>query len=140
MITNFKIFENVDKETTFILDDIYEYYTDDKYISKKSYISSFIKNIFKYKTIIQFNCKNCLDYESGVTYHIYSDKIHKGKILGASSGVGNKIVLTLYLNRIKYSHEVDTSKPITIYGNIDSIYLTVINEINAKKNANKYNL
>lgn len=139
MITNFKIFENVDKETTFILNDIYEYY-DDKYISKTPYISSFIRNIFKYKTIIKFNCENCLDYKDGIQLYKHSNKIHKGKILGASSGVGDKIILTLYLNRIKYSHEVDTSKPITIYGDIDSIYLTVINEINTKKDANKYNL
>lgn len=147
MITNFKIFEDTNKETTFILDDLIDYYTDNKNNIKTAYITSFINGVFKYKVLVKFNCKSCYFYNSeGTLNHAHYSNgriIHKGLIQG--TGIGfyeheKKIYLSLTLKRIKYSHEVYTSKPITVYGDINPIYLDIINEINAKRDSNKYNL
>lgn len=150
MITNFKIFENDDynsKESTIILDDLIDYYTDKNNNVKLAYISAFLDNVIKFDVLVKFYCKNCYFYENGVMNYAHCNntnkKTHKGFIRGSGRGYNydkNEIYLSLTLNRIKYSHEVDTSKPMTIYGKIDPIYLKVIDEINMKKDSNKYNL
>jgi hypothetical protein len=72
---------------------------------------------------------------------MHSNKIHKGIIYGYGYVFnGYKIYLTLHLNRIKYQHEVNTNLPFTIYGEISEHVKNVIDEINMKRNANKYNL
>lgn len=142
MITNFKIFENIDNETTFILNDLIDYYTtDDKKIDTDS-LKEFISFLFRWP-IVKFYCKHCTDDINGVTHYIHSKKTHKGKVRGGGYGFNednSELYFSLKLNRIKYTHEVDTSKPITIYGNINPIYLNIIDEINAKRDSNKYNL
>ena len=71
-------------------------------------------------------------------------KTHKGTIRGIGYGFsefGDKeIFLTLAFKRIKYDHEIDTHQPIIVYGFIPNETQNIINDINIKRHANKYNL
>jgi hypothetical protein len=142
VITKFKLFESEEKEISFILNDIIDYFDN-----RQGYINSFISSLCNNRDIIvKINCKNCTHYnEYGADEYFHSNKVHKGKIngygLGSSTDDGKKrLHLTLYLKRIKYKHEVDTSKPITIYGEISPSLQETINNINAKRTSIKYNI
>jgi hypothetical protein len=148
MITKFKIFEKEDQfnnEISFSLDELLEYYTINGDVKRDS-IYSFLHSVLKFDNMIMFYCKYCQYYDNGSLNYAHcnnGEKIHKGLIREVSLGFyeyDKKIYLSLTLNNVKYSHEVYTSKPITIYGNIDQAHLNIINEINAKRDSNKYNL
>ena len=70
-------------------------------------------------------------------------KSHKGIVNAIGLGRydhDNSVYLSLILKRIKYHHEVEVKLPMIIYGNIPDKLEKIIDEINIKKDANKYNL
>jgi len=121
------------------LDDIVDYFD-----SHEDSIRNFIFKLFNFNNnIVEFNCNKCTDDINGVTNFIHSNKHHKGIINGRSYGFNydlKHIYLTLRLKRIKFSHIVDTNSQMTIYGNIPGDIKKIINDINIKRQANKFNI
>lgn len=144
--TNFKMFESEENGVTFVIDDLIDYAKERPFLKPtKSVIYEFLqKLLLSNNIIVNFYCKHCTKDINGATNYLHSNKIHKGKIRGFGSGVTtefeNNIYLSIDLKRIKYSHEVDTSQPITIYGKISENLKKIIDEINMKRMSNKYNL
>lgn len=105
-------------------------------------INDFIHRIIVFNNVVEFYCEYCItDNEHGATTYVNSKQKHKGKV--RSIGFGNdddRIYLSLSLNRIKYRHQVDTDKSMTVYGNFDKYSKQIIDEINLLYNINKYNL
>lgn len=130
-------------QVTFIPNDLIPYFNDKlkgKYIDDAVYDA--IHKIIDFSKVVKFECEHCItDNELGATTYVNSNQQHKGKVRGIGLGMDdNKIYLTLLLNRIKYSHQVNTDKPITVYGNFDKNSKKIINEIIFFNNINKYNL
>lgn len=142
MITKFQTFENIETETELIINDIIDYFDGDNKI-----IYDFIMKLFKFNTMVKVKCKNCTTMNDNrrivTTIYKYSHKTHKG-IIGGVGCVGKsgdkEIFLTLQFKRLKYDHEIDTNQPIIIYGNMPDDVKTIIDDINMKKCAKKYNL
>jgi len=137
MITNFKIFENIEKETTFVINDLVDYYNKDWHK-----IFDFINDLLHDKLVF-FNCKECRGYINNSFVGIKHNKSHKGIV--NSIGLGhydhdNSVYLSLSLKRIRYIHEVDVKLPMIIYGDISDNIEKIINEINLIKTTKKYNL
>ena len=140
MITKFKLFENTEDKITIVLNDIIDYFN-----SNEDSIRNFIFKLLDYNNnnIVEFKCRNCSDMINGTTHYMHLNKNHKGIIRGRGYGFNEEfkyIHLTLTLKRIKYDHEVDTNYPITIYGYIPDDIKKNINDINIKREANKFNI
>lgn len=148
MITKFKLFESEEKETTFVIDDLISYSESGKWLLNsfsKGIIYNFISQLFSNITLVKFYCKNLTKKVNGETFYIPSNKINKGEIEDAKCGINFlennwKISLSINLKRTQYTHEVDTSQPITIYGEIPIKLKSVIDNINMIRTANKYNI
>ena len=139
MITEFKMFENSDDKITIILNDVIDYFNSDD-----DSIRNFIFKLLDYnnKNIVEFDCKKCTMMINGATNFIHSNKHHKGIIRGRGYGFNRDfkyIYLTLTLKRIKYDHDVDTDSPTTIYGYVPDGIKKIVNDINIKREANKFN-
>lgn len=147
MITNFKIFENENKSISFISNELVPYYEEITDIVMSPWIGQdigeFLEKLLMEK-IVEFSCLKCLEENKhgwGDTIR-WTGKKHKGLVRGVGYGYNydDKIYLTLTLNRVKYSHNVDPNKPITVYGDIPDKLLGIINGTNMLSNMNKYNL
>jgi len=140
MITEFKIFENSEDKITIILNDVIDYFDGDD-----DSIRNFIFKLLDYNdnNIVEFDCKKCTMMINGVTNFMHSNKHHKGVIRGRSYGFSNEfhyIYLTIILKRIKYDHDVDTNSPTTIYGYVPDEIKKIVNDINIKREAKKFNI
>ena len=137
MITNFKIYENQNVETTFIINDVIDYFN-----AEEELIKEFLFEIIKFHNLVKFHCEVCEDYDiNGVRNNMHYNKIHKGIICGYGYGFSDiGLHLTLHLKRIKYSHEININLPFTIYGELPNDIKKVIGEMNMRRDANKYNL
>jgi len=150
MITDFKIFENKNTETTIILNDLVAYYEDKVDLVMLPFIRDDIRDFFNeflMNSMISFFCEECSGpggYGWGVQVK-HRNKTHKGVVRGYGTGVNTGDVpstlhLSLNLNRIRHEHLVDTSKPITIYGDLPEDVLEIIDEVNMLSDSKKYNL
>jgi len=144
MITQFKIFENDNQYTILVINDLIDYYTNDKDIVDASLIYDFIEQLMKFKRVIEFQCLHCTQDVNGITNYFHTNKKHKGKVRGYGYGLQlvdtENVILNVSLDRIKYKHEVDTNKPMIIYGELEEHLKDVIDEINMNNNIEKYNL
>jgi hypothetical protein len=97
-----------------------------------------------FKKVIKFECEKCLQldnrYGAETTMHV--NRTHKGLVRGFGYGFDStdKIYLTLTLNRIKYKHVVDVNKPITVYGDIPSHLMKIIEATKILADTKKYNI
>ena len=139
-----RLFENDNIETEISVDGIIDYFTKNGKVEKVE-MQEFIMKLFRWSTI-KFQCHSCtFDNEYGATTTAHMNKTHKGKINGFGYGFnddyGHKDMhLKFNLNRIKYAHDVDVSKPIIIYGELPDNVKKIVDEINMNTDANKYNL
>jgi len=146
MITKFKIFEDNAVETSFTIDNLIPYFKDKCELWEYPFILDDIQNLLNRSILglnVKFYCLRCTANVDGVRNFYHFNKEHKGKIRGIGSGTEsnrNKIYLTLTLNRIKYTHDVDTSKPITIFGDIPSELKEIIYNSELFSDTKKYNL
>lgn len=137
MITNFKIFEDNNKETIFTINDLADYYNKDWH-KINDFINSLLLNKFVF-----FNCRECRDYINNNFVGINHKKSHKGLVKAIGLGHydnDNSVYLSLTLKKIKYNHEVDVKLPMIIYGSISNELEKIIDEINFIKTTKKYNL
>jgi hypothetical protein len=72
MITNFKIFENINNETVFVINDLVDYYNGDWHK-----IFDFINNLLHNKLVF-IDCKSCRNYINSILIDIKHEKSHKG--------------------------------------------------------------
>lgn len=139
-----KLFEDGSTETEISIPDVIEYFTKYGKVEKQE-LQDFILKLFR-SAMVKFKCHNCTyDNEHGATASAHMFKTHKGKITGYGYGFQDeygqkKMYLKFYLNRIKYAHEVETSVPIIIYGDLPSGMEKTVDEINMFMNVRKYNL
>lgn len=146
------MFENSYNEITFILNDLIDYFHIDEDTTE---LDNFIEDLLRWYNspnkpsntfiapVVEFNCKNCTKTIDGVTNYIHMSKKHKGKLNGYGYGFdyrNKRISLSFNLKRIKYTHEVDTTSPITFYGELPIKVKNIIKEINIKRDSEKYNL
>ena len=145
MITNFKIFEDANVETIFTVDNLIPYFKDKCELWEYPFIIDDIsRQLQKMMNLnVKFYCFRCKKDIDGVTNYFHYHKEHKGKIRGIGTGTSenrDKIYLSLTLNRIKYNHEVNTSKPITIFGNVPSELKEIIYNSELFADSKKFNL
>ena len=144
MITQFKIFEDNNIETSFIINDLIPYCHDKVELWGYPFVDDNIleiEELFKNFRTVKFDCEHCTTDINGATSYINSNKSHKGKVRGYGFGLSDsRIHLTLTLDRIKYRHNVNTDEPIIIYGEISQKLKDIIDEVNLLSNAKKYNI
>lgn len=147
MITQFKIFESENNSISFIPNDLIPYYEDNTSIVLSPWIGQdigiFLEKLLINK-IVEFSCVKCLEknIDGWGEYTTWTGRNHKGKVRGISYGYNwnDKINLNLELNRIKYNHNVDANKSITIYGDISDEFIEIINGTNILSASKKYNI
>jgi len=146
MITSFKIFENNEIGISFIPNDLISYFENKVELYLLPFIDQEIKeffNKFLLQSNIKFSCKVCKKRDMDGTEHIlHYNKEHKGKVSGYDYIKNKKdsISLSINLYRIRNSHEVDTSKPVTIFGEIPEGVKKTIKDLELYLNIYKYNL
>jgi hypothetical protein len=146
MITEFKIFESVDDETTLVLNDLMIYYNNS--LTK---IRKFIMNLLKPYTLVKFNIRYGYDNSKSKFLPIDKDYI-KGVIdqvyectIGYTGTLQHKrdqfVVLSLILkNNIEIEYRIDGNSSFTIYGDISEKQKDIIKELNLRREANKFNI
>jgi len=144
MIIKFKIFENIEKQTSFIINDLVPYFEENTELVLIPWIdddiSTFLTKLLLNR-YVKIECEKCEDIEHN--YYKYFNKSHKGKVRGISFGFDHstdKIYLTLELNRIRHKHIVNIYKPIIVYGDIPNDLDEIIDGTNLLSNTKKYNL
>jgi len=154
MITDFKIFEENNKETTFIINDLIDYFKNNEEYYQNIYperrynfedaISYFLQELLL-NTMVKINCIECTSNDNGVKSYRHRNKTHKGIVSGYGYGMlengdDEHIHLDLYLRRIRHNHLVDVNTPIIIFGDIDKELSDIIDDVNMISNSKKYNL
>jgi len=145
MITNFKVFENVENETTLILNDLMIYYN-----GNQNKIKKFITDLLAPGKVVKFNFNYGYDNSlfefipivEGCTGII--DKVHECTV-GYKGTLQHKekefVILSLILkNYPNIEYRINVNSPFTIYGNITEKQKIIIEELNLIRNANKFNL
>ena len=146
MITKFKTYENENKSISFIPNDLIPYFEDKVDLFLVPFIGDDINKFLSdllMNRMVEFDCKSCMSDEDDVIRTKHFDRQHKGVVKGVSSGLSwgkENVSLTLTLNRIRYTHNVNTKKPIIVYGDISKDLLEIIEGINILSNTKKYNL
>lgn len=145
MITSFKIFENKEKEITFIPNHLFPYFEHKSEEFMLPFIDDVIFEFFK-KIIgftIKFECRICYDdsYIVVPRQTLDLDKYHEGILKRFEFGhYRSKLDIKIELKNVKYTHKMDADKPITIYGNLPDDIIETINDCNLYMNIKKYNL
>ncbi|MCK9416126.1 hypothetical protein M0Q97_05660 [Candidatus Dojkabacteria bacterium] len=133
-----KTFEESEQKHYVIIDDIVKHNNHSEIVAY-----NFITDLMNNKNIIAFNCKNCTTEINGSNTFINSHKTHKGIINGFGYGYNeysNQVNIEIVLKRIKYNHNMDTSLPMCIFGELSKENLKLIKDTNTIIKAKKYNL
>jgi len=145
MIKKFKIFEEVENETTFFLNDLMIYYN-----KNQTKIKKFIIDLLTPGKVVKFNYKYA--YNKNTSTFLPINKEHIDIIysidecnIGYKGTLQNKIsqfvVLTITLkNNIDIEYRIDVNLPFTVYGDITRKQKIVIDELNLIRKTNKFNL
>jgi hypothetical protein len=145
MITEFKIFEDLENETTFILNDLVEYYK-----ASQPKIKKFIKELLIPGTSVKFNISYAYnnsefkfmnirkDY-TGIIYEILEYTVgYTGTLQHKTE---QHIILSLILkNDINIEYRIKSNSPFTIYGNITEKQKSIINDLNLIRVTKNFNI
>lgn len=139
MIKKFNLFESNIIKHEIVLDDLIDYAKNDAHII----IHNFIEDIYLNKNIIEFDCHRCYDH---IENHNYTKNVHQ-KHKGIITGIGynfdeytKEIFFSVYLNNIEYNHNVNTKKPLIIYGQIHDNTQRILKELELFNDIKNYNL
>ena len=145
MITNFKVFENVESETTLILNDLMIYYN-----RSQTKIKKFITDLLAPGKVVKFNFNYGYDNSTfnfipevdeytGIVDHVHDCTIgYKGTPQRKEKEF---VILSLILkNDPNIEYRINVNSSFTIYGDITETQKNIIDKLKLIGNMSKFNL